>query len=106
MIFLDHSLTIASYEGVRVAINYDGTNAAVLARCDQIINDRGVVDATVGDQPRQRRHRQSRRSHHDHRLRPLHRERTTAAVVLRRKNADLFHHHGEGIDRRCNERVM
>lgn len=47
MIFLDHSLTIASYEGVRVAINYDGTNATVLARCNQIINDRGVAGATV-----------------------------------------------------------
>ena len=27
MIFLDHGLTIASYEGVRVAINFDGTSA-------------------------------------------------------------------------------
>ena len=51
MIFLDHSLTIASYEGVRVAINYDGTNAAVLARCNQIINDRGVDGATVAISP-------------------------------------------------------
>jgi hypothetical protein len=51
MIFLDHSLTIASYEGVRVAINYDGTNAAVLARANQIINDRGVDDASVSISP-------------------------------------------------------
>jgi TadE-like protein len=47
MIFLDHSLTIASYEGVRVAINFDGNNADVLARCNQIIDDREVEDATV-----------------------------------------------------------
>ena len=51
MIFLDHSLTIASYEGVRVAINYDGTNSAVLARCNQIIDDRGVAGATVSINP-------------------------------------------------------
>jgi hypothetical protein len=51
MIFLDHSLTIASYEGVRVAINFDGTNDAVLARCNQIIGDRGVAGATVSISP-------------------------------------------------------
>ncbi len=51
MIFLDHSLTIASYEGVRVGINYDGTNAAVVARCNQIINDRGVAGATIAINP-------------------------------------------------------
>lgn len=51
MIYLDHSLTITSYEGVRLAINYDGTNAAVLARCNQIINDRGVAGATVAMSP-------------------------------------------------------
>ena len=51
MIFLDHSLTIISYEGVRVAINYDGTNAAVMARCNEIINDRGVAGAAVTINP-------------------------------------------------------
>jgi hypothetical protein len=51
MIFLDHSLTIASYEGVRVAINYDGANSAVVARCNQIIADRGVADAAVSISP-------------------------------------------------------
>jgi TadE-like protein len=51
MIFLDHSLTISSYEGVRVAINFDGTNAAVLARCNQIIDHRSIEDATVSINP-------------------------------------------------------
>jgi len=51
MIFLDHSLSIASYEGVRVAINYDATNSAVLARCNEIIDERGVVDAAVSISP-------------------------------------------------------
>jgi hypothetical protein len=51
MIFLDHSLTIASYEGVRVAINFDGTNSSVLARCNQIISERSVADATVSINP-------------------------------------------------------
>jgi len=51
MIFLDHGLTIASYEGVRVAINYDGTNSTVLARCNQIISERGIADAAVSISP-------------------------------------------------------
>lgn len=51
MIFLDHSLTIASYEGVRMGINYDSTNAQVLAKCNQIIDDREVVGATIGISP-------------------------------------------------------
>jgi hypothetical protein len=51
MIFLDHSLTIASYECVRVAINFDGTNAGVLARCNQITSQRSVADATVSINP-------------------------------------------------------
>ncbi len=51
MIFLDHSLEIASYEGVRVAVNFDSTNASVLSRCNEIINERHVVGATVGINP-------------------------------------------------------
>ncbi len=51
MIFLDHSLTIASYEGVRQAINYDGTNADVLARCDEIIAERGVKSSAIAISP-------------------------------------------------------
>jgi len=47
MIFLDHSLTIASYEGVRAGINYDGTNADVLSRANAIINSRDIKGATV-----------------------------------------------------------
>jgi Flp pilus assembly protein TadG len=47
MIFLDHGLTIASYEGVRVAINYDGTSAGAQARCDEIINQRSIHGASV-----------------------------------------------------------
>ncbi|MEX0643420.1 MAG: TadE family protein [Pirellulales bacterium] len=51
MIFLDHGLTIASYEGVRVGINFDGTNAAVLARCDEIIDQRSIDGANVTINP-------------------------------------------------------
>jgi Flp pilus assembly protein TadG len=51
MIFLDHSLTIASYEGVRVAINYDGTTSTATARCNQIITQREVAGATVTMSP-------------------------------------------------------
>jgi TadE-like protein len=51
MIFLDHSLTIASYEGVRVAINYDGNNADVITRCNEIIAERDVDDASIAISP-------------------------------------------------------
>jgi hypothetical protein len=51
MIFLDHGLTITSYEGTRVAINFDGTNADVLARCNQILTQREIADATVSLNP-------------------------------------------------------
>ena len=51
MIFLDHSLTIASYEGVRMGINYDGTNAQVIARCNQVVAARGVDGATISINP-------------------------------------------------------
>lgn len=51
MIFLDHSLTIASYEGVRVAINYDGSNADVIARSNEIIADRGVQGSSIAISP-------------------------------------------------------
>jgi Flp pilus assembly protein TadG len=51
MIFLDHSLTIASYEGVRAGINYDGTNADVIARCNSIINSRDIKGAQVTINP-------------------------------------------------------
>jgi hypothetical protein len=51
MIFLDHSLTIASYEGVRTAINYDATNSAVNNRCNEIIDEREVADANIAFNP-------------------------------------------------------
>jgi len=47
MIFLNHSLTIAGYEGVRVAINYDGTNADTMDRCNEIITERKVNNSSV-----------------------------------------------------------
>jgi hypothetical protein len=51
MIFLEHGLSITSYEGVRAAINYDGTNADVMARCDAIISQRSIASATVTTNP-------------------------------------------------------
>ena len=47
MIFLSHSLSITAYEGVRVAINYDGTNTDVMSRCNEIITERKVIDSNV-----------------------------------------------------------
>ncbi len=51
MIFLRHSLTIASYEGARVAIDFDGTSAAALARCEEILDARDVADADIDIEP-------------------------------------------------------
>lgn len=51
MIFLDHGLTITSYEGVRVAINYDSTNTKVLDRCNLLISERGIADSSISITP-------------------------------------------------------
>jgi hypothetical protein len=51
MIFLDHGLTIASYEGVRAAINYDATNSDVTNRANEIITQRSIADASISINP-------------------------------------------------------
>jgi Flp pilus assembly protein TadG len=51
MIYLRHSLTIASYEASRVAIDFDGTSTAARARCQEILDARAVVDADVDLEP-------------------------------------------------------
>lgn len=51
MIFLNHSLSIASYEGVRVAINFDSTTPQVEDRCETLINARQVSSGLVEIDP-------------------------------------------------------
>ncbi|MDA8746338.1 pilus assembly protein [Rubripirellula amarantea] len=51
MVYLSHSLSIASYEGVRVAINYDSTTTDVTDKCTQMIEARQVVDGTIDVSP-------------------------------------------------------
>ena len=51
MIFLNHGLAIASYESVRVAINYDGTNADVQSRYQEIITSRNIQGASLQMNP-------------------------------------------------------
>lgn len=51
MIFLDHSLSIAAYEGARVAIAYDATSTKVHDRCDEMIEARDIEGATVSLTP-------------------------------------------------------
>ncbi len=51
MVFLNHSLSIASYEAVRVAINFDSNNAAVEERFDEIIQARDVSGALLSISP-------------------------------------------------------
>lgn len=45
MVYLNHSLAIASYEGARVAINYDSTNSEVNDKVDQMVAARNVADS-------------------------------------------------------------
>ena len=47
MIFLHHGLAIASYEGVRIAINYDGTNSEVIDRYETIVDSRNIQGSTI-----------------------------------------------------------
>ncbi|TWU22690.1 TadE/TadG family type IV pilus assembly protein [Bythopirellula polymerisocia] len=51
MVFLNHSLSIASYEAVRVAINFDSTNTAVEQRFDTLIAARNVSGAALSISP-------------------------------------------------------
>ena len=47
MIFVKQSLHIAAYEGIRHAVRYDATEQNVLDRCQQILDERGVENATI-----------------------------------------------------------
>ena len=47
MVFLNHSLSIASYESVRVAITFDATNTKVEDRFDTMIEARDVNGALL-----------------------------------------------------------
>jgi hypothetical protein len=47
MIFLKESLTVAAYEGSRVALQSTATEADVLARCQAVLAERNVAGASV-----------------------------------------------------------
>ena len=51
MIFLDQTLSVSAYEGVRVAIQMEAMNEDVLARCNEILAARQVGDTSVAIQP-------------------------------------------------------
>lgn len=51
MVFLNHSLSIASYEAARVAINFDANNTDVENRFDTLINARNVSGALLAISP-------------------------------------------------------
>lgn len=51
LIYLNHSLSITSYEGVRVAIQYDSTSSDVYSKCNQLLTARSVEDSNVGISP-------------------------------------------------------
>ena len=47
MVFLKESLTIAAYEGSRVAVNATATESDVTTRCQEVLADRNVQGATI-----------------------------------------------------------
>lgn len=51
MIFVKQALCVAGYEGVRLAIQGDVTNDDVIARCEEILENRQVVGATISFEP-------------------------------------------------------
>jgi Flp pilus assembly protein TadG len=51
MLFLDHALHVAAYEGARVASAPNSTSAAALTRCETLLAARGVTGATITIEP-------------------------------------------------------
>ena len=51
MVYLDHGLSVAAYEGARVGVRPNGTNGDIVARCNAILNERSVIGATVTVNP-------------------------------------------------------
>lgn len=51
MAFLNQTLSVASYEGVRHAIQYNSTNDTSIARSNEILSSRSVNDATISFDP-------------------------------------------------------
>ena len=50
-IYLKQSLTIAAYEGARVALIPDSNSENVAAACDRILQSRGIQGAQIGITP-------------------------------------------------------
>ncbi|NOY30560.1 MAG: pilus assembly protein [Planctomycetes bacterium] len=51
MIFLKQSLTVASYEGIRTALEERAVATDVLGACQQVLTDRRVQGGTITIQP-------------------------------------------------------
>jgi Flp pilus assembly protein TadG len=51
MVFLNHSLTIAAYEGIRVAVRPNGTDADALAHANDVLTERSVNGSSVSVSP-------------------------------------------------------
>lgn len=51
MVFLKESLTVAAYEGSRVALQPAATQADVVARCQEVLTERNVQGGTVQVNP-------------------------------------------------------
>ena len=47
MIYLSQSLTVSAYEGIRSAIQHDGTHASATAMAQAILTSRGINNPTL-----------------------------------------------------------
>ena len=51
MIFLKQTLTVAAYEGARIAVDKGATTSASTAAAQQVLDDRSVVNGTIATIP-------------------------------------------------------
>lgn len=51
MIFLRQSLAVVAYEGARLAVRPDSTLLIAEQRCQEVISERGIQNATVAVTP-------------------------------------------------------
>ncbi len=47
IIFVKQAISTAAYEGIRVAVDPDGTSAAARQRCNEMLASRSINDATI-----------------------------------------------------------
>lgn len=52
IIFVKQAISTAAYEGIRVAVDPDGTSSAAQKRCEEMLASRSINDATITITPK------------------------------------------------------